>query len=93
MSVTDAFLDELADRVVARLLKQMPTAARPSSPWMTKREAVAYTRIPDGTFRQLAADGRIPSHGGKTRLFHRQEVDAAMLADYAARPRPLRSVS
>lgn len=92
VELPDELLDALADRLAARIAKRLP-AARDTSPWMTKDEAVAYTRIADGTFRQLAADGRIPSHGGKRRLFNRQEVDAAILADYAPRPRPLRSVS
>lgn len=96
MSVTDAFLDEMADRVAARLLKQMPTSAGPASPWMTKDEARAYMRLERGTFDKLVASRRIPSHGSeRVRLFHRAEVDAAIMRDYAPAPRPtaLRKVS
>ena len=38
-------------------------------------EAIAYTRIPAGTFRKLVAAGRIPAHGGRRKLFHRDELD------------------
>jgi len=31
------------------------------------------------TFRKLAACGKIPSHGGRTKLFYRPEVDDALL--------------
>jgi hypothetical protein len=45
---------------------------------MLMDEAIAYTRIPDGTFRKWVAQGRIPSHGGKRKLLHWAELDAAL---------------
>jgi excisionase family DNA binding protein len=45
---------------------------------MLMDEAITYTRIPEGTFRKWVAEGRIPSHGGKRRLFHRGELDVAL---------------
>jgi len=72
----DPLLDELADRVAKRLASAVAAAER--SPWMRMGEAIEYTRIPEGTFRKWVAQGRIPSHGGRRKVFHRAEVDAAM---------------
>jgi excisionase family DNA binding protein len=72
----DQLADEVATRVAARLAERIASEA--SSPWMAMDEAIAYTRIPAGTFRKLVAAGRIPSHGGRRKLFHRAEVDAAL---------------
>ncbi len=51
---------------------------------MSMAEAIAYTRIPAGTFRKWVAAGRIPAHGGRRKLFHRDELDAAL--GYSSRP-------
>jgi excisionase family DNA binding protein len=59
------------------------------TPWMTTDEAIAYTRIPAGTFDKLAARGRIPSHsadGGRRKLYHREELDRYL--GYARPRRP-----
>ena len=45
---------------------------------MAIEEAVAYTRTRAGTFRKLVAAGRLPAHGGRRKLFHRDELDAAL---------------
>lgn len=45
---------------------------------MDMGEAIEYARIPPGTFRKWVAAGRIPAHGGRRKLFHRAEVDAAL---------------
>jgi hypothetical protein len=45
---------------------------------MSTEEAIAYSALPPGTFRKKAAAGEIPSHGGKTKIFHRAEVDRAL---------------
>lgn len=72
----DPLLDEVADRIVSRLAGAI-AAAQPS-PWMRMHEAIEYTRIPEGTFRKWVAEGRVPSHGGRRKLFHRTELDAAL---------------
>jgi hypothetical protein len=87
--VPGVFLDALADRLAPRLADRMAgqlglPALSEGSPWMTFEEAVEYTRVPTGTFRKLSADGIFPAHGGKRRVYHRQELDSA-LADYAGR--------
>ena len=38
-----------------------------------------YTRIPEGTLRKLTAKGTIPSRGGRSKIYHRDEVDEALL--------------
>ena len=49
----DLLADEVATRVAARLADRI--ASQASSPWMAMDEAIAYTRIPAGTFRKLVA--------------------------------------
>jgi excisionase family DNA binding protein len=76
-----ALLDALADLVAARVLARMERRLAASPPaWMTKEEAIEYTRIPRGTFEMLAARGTLPSHGGKTKVFSREELDRALSA-------------
>jgi hypothetical protein len=73
----------LARRLAARLAEQTAdqlTALHEGSPWMTFEEAVEYTRVPAGTFRKLSADGTFTAHGGKRKIYHRQELDAALLS-------------
>ncbi len=74
----EPLLEALAQRV-ARLVAHL-VPARDRSPWLSKDEAIEYTRLPRGTFEKLAADGRIPSHGGKTKVFNRAELDRALEA-------------
>lgn len=38
------------------------------------QEALAYTRIHPGTFRKWAPAERIPAHGSRRKLFHRDEL-------------------
>jgi hypothetical protein len=83
IEIPDAFLDALARRLASRLAEQIAdqlTAPHEGSPWMTFEEAVEYTRVPAGTFRKLSADGTFTSHGGKRKIYHRQELDAALLS-------------
>ncbi len=72
----DRLVDEVATRVAAELADRI--ASQAPSPWMAMEEAIAYTRIPAGTFRKWVAAGRVPSHGGRRKLFHRDELDAAL---------------
>jgi excisionase family DNA binding protein len=72
----DRLVDEVATRVAAELADLI--ASQAPSPWMAMEEAIAYTRIPAGTFRKWVAAGRVPSHGGRRKLFHRDELDAAL---------------
>lgn len=70
-----ALARELAPLLLDELRRGL---AQPTSPWMQTEEAIAYSQIPEGTFRQWAANGTIPSHGGRRKLFHRAEVDEAI---------------
>jgi hypothetical protein len=82
IEIPDAFLDALAHRLASRLAEQTAdqlAAPYGGSPWMTFEEAVEYTRVPAGTFRKLSADGTFTAHGGKRKIYHRQELDAALL--------------
>jgi hypothetical protein len=89
IEIPDDFLDALANRLASRLADRIAdqlglAALSEDSPWMTFEEAVEYTRVPTGTFRKLSAEGTFTAHGGKRKVYHRQELDAA-LAGYAGR--------
>ncbi len=85
VDLPDALLDALADAVAARLAGRLDAGTE--SPWRTTKQAIEYTRLPEGTFRKLAASGRIPSHGGRTKLFHIAELDRALGYVGPVRPR------
>ena len=70
VELSDTAVDAIAAAVAQRLEARLDELTGRDSPWMSTAEAIAYTRIPEGTFRKLAAEGRIPSHGGRRRLFH-----------------------
>ncbi|MBV8941868.1 MAG: hypothetical protein JO342_05330 [Solirubrobacterales bacterium] len=97
-SVFALLTDELAERLLERIAERLPSLLRAnqetSTPWLTTTEAIAYTKLPEGTFRKLAACGKIPSHGGRTKLFYRPELDQALLgcSGIAAESRALRRV-
>lgn len=77
-----AALELLASELATRLapkIAEIVNKDAPRSPWLTTLEAIDYSRLPEGTFRKLAASGKIPSHGGHTKLFYRPEVDQALL--------------
>jgi excisionase family DNA binding protein len=76
-------VDDIASRVadwLAPELAKMVAEGNGSGPWLTTAEAIKYTGLPDGTFRKLAACGKIPSHGGRSKIFYRPEVDQALLS-------------
>lgn len=82
IEIPEALLDALAHRLAARVVERIAdqlTASYEGSPWMTFEEAVEYARVPAGTFRKLSADGTFTAHGGKRKIYHRQELDAALL--------------
>jgi excisionase family DNA binding protein len=74
--VLERLVDELATLVAERLGERFGSPE--TSPWMCMADAITYTGIPADTFRKWVAEGRIPSHGGRRRLFHRAELDAAL---------------
>lgn len=79
IEIPDALLDVLADRLAQRLVDRLVAlTAAESSPWLTFEEAVEYTKVPSGTFRKLSADGTFTAHGGKRKVYHRQELDKAL---------------
>ena len=69
---------ELAREVAQEVARELRDELGSSSPWMSTQEAIAYSRLPAGTFRKKAASGEIPSHGGKTKVFHKAEIDRAL---------------
>ena len=74
--------DELADRLRPEVAALMTDSFPMQRRWLTTAEAIEYSRLPEGTFRKLAACGKIPSHGGRAKLFYRPELDRALL-DFA----------
>lgn len=81
IEVPDGLLDALADRLAPRLAACLNLhSPADTSPWLTFAEAVRYTKIPAGTFRKLSADGTFVAHGGKRKVYHRQQLDEALSA-------------
>jgi excisionase family DNA binding protein len=81
IEVPDGFIDALADQLAPRLADRLASGAPTpsgSSPWLTVQEAAEYTRIALGTFRKLSADGTFTAHGGKRKVYHRDELDEAL---------------
>ena len=69
----------VAAELLPRLEQLVAEHGAQASPWLTTAQAIAYTGLPDGTFRKLAACGKIPSHGGRSKIFYRPEIDEALL--------------
>jgi hypothetical protein len=74
----DRPVGEVATRVAAEQAERTASQARAPIPWMAMQDAIAYSRIPAGTFRQLGGRRRIRAHGGRRKLFHRDEPTAAL---------------
>jgi hypothetical protein len=77
--LADELAQRLAEHLAPRIAELVSEQSSHSSPWLPTRQAIAYSRLADGTFRKLAACGKIPSHGGKARLLYRPEIDQALL--------------
>lgn len=78
-AIIGQLVDELAERLAPKVAALIATDSPKTTPWLTTTEAVEYSRLPEGTFRKLAACGKIPSHGGRAKLFFRPELDQALL--------------
>ena len=91
--LAEQIAERLADRVAPRIA-EIVSQSTSASPWLSTREAIVYSGLPEGTFRKLASCGRIPSHGGRAKLFYRPEIDQALLGftGLASETRELRSV-
>jgi hypothetical protein len=77
--LTDELAQRVAEHLAPRIAELISERSPDSSPWLTTSQAVAYSGLAESTFRKLAACGKIPSHGGKAKLFYRPEIDQALL--------------
>lgn len=78
LPIPHSLIEQIAESIAERAFDLFAERMVSGTPWMTTDEAIAYTRIPAGTFDKLAARGRIPSHsadGGRRKLYHREELD------------------
>ncbi|HEX5193670.1 MAG TPA: hypothetical protein VFW09_12775 [Solirubrobacteraceae bacterium] len=78
-AVLELIVDELATRLASRVAEVVNRDMPAATPLLNTREAIEYSRMAEGTFRKLAASGKIPSHGGKSKLFYRPELDQALM--------------
>lgn len=89
LPIPNELIERVAEGIAERAFDLFAERMAADTPWMTTEEAIAYTRIPAGTFDKLAARGRIPSHsadGGRRKLYHRDELDRFL--GYARRQAP-----
>jgi hypothetical protein len=77
--LTDELAQRVAEHLAPRVAELLSERSSESSPWLTTRQAITYTGIPEGTFRKLVTCGKIPSHGGRSKIFFRPEIDQALL--------------
>jgi hypothetical protein len=82
--LTDELAQRVAEHLAPRLAAFLSERSTGSSPWLTTGQAIAYSGLAESTFRKLAACGKIPSHGGKAKLFYRPEIDQALLGSRGA---------
>ena len=82
--LTDDLALRVAEHLAPRVTELISERSSDSSPWLTTRQAVSYSGLAESTFRKLAACGKIPSHGGKAKLFYRPEIDQALLGSKGA---------
>jgi hypothetical protein len=82
--MTDELAQRVAEHLAPRVAELISERSTDSSPWLTTRQAVAYSGLAESTFRKLAACGKIPSHGGKAKVFYRPEIDQALLGSRGA---------
>ena len=75
----ELLVSELSSRIAPRVAELLNLDSPTASPWLTTLEAIEYSRLPEGTFRKLAASGTIPCHGGRAKVFYRPEIDQALL--------------
>ena len=79
MKVTIDIPDEAVEAIAARAAEIVAAMTGTTcSPWMTRREAADYLRLP---VSRLEKDRSIPCHRDEGRvLYHRAEVDTHFLA-------------
>lgn len=69
IELPDDVLAQIVDQVTARIRQELAT----SSPWMTRKEAADYLRVP---VSRLEKDRTVPSHRWEGRVFYaRPELD------------------
>jgi excisionase family DNA binding protein len=84
VSVPDELLEALAERL-AELVNERLQAPRPASPWLDFEAALEYLRFSRDQLYKLTAARAIPfrkKRGGQALLFHRDELDRWLQAEY-----------
>ena len=69
--------------------------ARSRSPWMTIKEARAYSRLSETVLRRLVKEGKLPEHRANkdgNLLFHKREIDAYLMFGKIKLTRPQKEV-
>lgn len=75
LEVPEQVVGSLAAAVADTLEPRIRDLFTPRTPWMTRDEAIAYSRMRPEQFRKEVAAGRIRSHGRRSKRFHRAELD------------------
>jgi len=83
--VPDELLDALAERVAELIGKRIETRPQLASPWLDFEAALAYLGFTRDRLYKLTAARAIPfrkKRGGHALLFHRDELDRWLEAEY-----------
>ena len=79
LGMPDELIDNVAERIVDRLISRLPFDHASVSPWMTTEEAAAYLRWPVGRVEKLAAARAIPMRKvGASVLVEAEAAEAAL---------------
>jgi excisionase family DNA binding protein len=77
ITLTDAQLDAIAERVAAKLADRRQPTAADAKRWMTVAEASDYLACSRQRVYDLRSSGRLSRHGdGRRGLVDREELDA-----------------
>lgn len=79
LTLSDAALDTLAERVASRVAQRLNGGTGPA-PWMTAEEAADYLRCSISRLRKLTMRKLVPAHRDGGRVLYRREDLNAFIA-------------
>lgn len=87
VAVPDELVQELAERIAELVVERVEAQPQVASPWLDFEAALAYLGFSRDRLYKLTAARAIPfrkKHDGQGLLFHRDELDRWVEAEYEA---------